>query len=77
MELGRFVEDPLAVTVEHDDVADDGGHREQSQACAEVQQRWHKAELSCRPMHVHYEGQAICLDQGSSVLVEIVGVAEV
>ena len=77
LEFGRFVEDPLAVTVEHDDVADDGGHREQGQPRAKVQQGRHDAELSRRPVHVHYEGQAVGLDQGSSVLVEVVGVAKV
>ena len=69
------VEDPLAVAVE--DVADDGGQREQGQTRAKVEQCRYNTGLSRGPFHIHYKGQAIGLDQGSSVLVEVVSVAKV
>ena len=77
LEFGRFVKDSLAVTVKHHDVTDHRCHREQGKPSTKIQQGWHDAELSSRSVHIYYKGQAVGLDQRSSVLVEVIGVAEV
>ena len=77
LKFGRFVEDSLAVAVEHHDVTDHRGHREQGKPSTKIQQGWYDAELSSRSVHIHDKRQAISLDQCSSVLVKVIGVAEV
>ena len=77
MKFGRFVEDSLAVAIKHHDVTDHRCHREQGKPSTKIQQGWYDAELSSRSVHVHDKGQAVSLDQCSSILVEVISVTEI
>lgn len=77
LELGHFVIISVFVTVEHNDVTNNGGQREQSKACPEVEQSGDNSKLARLAVHVHDEVDAVGLDESSLVLVEVISMPEV
>ena len=63
-----LVVDPVLVEMQHDDVADDGGDGEKSQARPQVQEQRDEAKLPRLSVNIDNEVDAVCLVKCPPVL---------
>ena len=66
-----LIVDSVLVTVEHDDVTDEGGDGEQSQTSSQVQQSWYQTELACLPVNIDHKVNSIRFIQITLIFTEI------